>query len=340
MTADVLRLPFDQYQRYRLVADLLERLRGGGDPLTVLDVGGRTALLRRFLPREAITLVDVEPSEVTEGMVLGDGSRLPFQDGAFDVVCAFDTLEHVPPPARAAFVAECDRVARRWCVLAGPYEAPLVSQAEELLKRFMLDKLGVRHRYLEEHRDHGLPDRAEVERRLAESGAEVVAYGQGNLHRWLFMMCVSLLLDHDPALRGFAGDVFAYYNEALYPSDNEGPVYRHVVVAAKDGAALPELSDLVPPASAAALHDPLLPTALMTAQMAAFDREREAWRTERAAFEEVVADRDRRLHEYAEVLAARDAEVTGYREAVEHMQRDLKWLPIKVLAKLRGMLSR
>ncbi len=343
MTDDVLRLPFDQYQRYRLVADLLERLRGGGGPLSVLDVGGRTALLRRFLERDAITLVDLEKSDVREGMVLGDGARLPFQDGAFDVVCAFDTLEHVPREQRFAFTAECLRVARRWCVLAGPYATPRVARAEELLRRFMQDKLDFRHRYLEEHHEHGLPDRSEIERALAAGGARVASFGQGNLHRWLFMMCVGMLLDRDPALRDLAGDVFAYYNEALYPSDTEEPVYRHVVIAAKDGAELPDRESVFRDADAdarSALRDPLWPTALMTAELAAFDRERAAWRAERASFEHTVADRERRLAEHAAVLTARDGDLARYQAAVERMDVSLKWLPVKLLVKLRETLGR
>ena len=35
---DVLALPFDQYQRYRIVADLLSQLREGAKPLSILDV--------------------------------------------------------------------------------------------------------------------------------------------------------------------------------------------------------------------------------------------------------------------------------------------------------------
>ena len=103
--SDPLDLPFDQYQRYRLIADLLELWprKGRARPLRVLDVGGRTALLRPFLPGAEITLVDVEASQES-GLVLGTGSALPFQDGAFDVVCAFDTLEHVPPAGRSDFV--------------------------------------------------------------------------------------------------------------------------------------------------------------------------------------------------------------------------------------------
>jgi hypothetical protein len=342
MTSDVLRLPFDQYQRYRLVADVLDELRDGAERLTVLDVGGRTALLRRFLVRDDITLVDVEPGDVTDGMVLGDGARLPFRDDAFDVVAAFDTLEHVPPPYREAFVGECSRVARRWCVLAGPYAEPRVVRAEELLRRFMKHKLGLTHRYLDEHGEYGLPDRMRVESELVAAGARVGVVGQGNLHRWLFMMCLAMVLDEDPALRELAGDVFAYYNADLYASDTSEPVYRHVVVAAMGDAPLPDLARLrtARGTGSTTLTDPLGPLAVMTAELAAFERERAVWRGERSAFEDIVADRDRQLEEHRVVLTARDAELGRYREAVERMDRDLRWLPIRVLAKLREMLSR
>jgi hypothetical protein len=152
---------FDVYQRYRLVADVLGRLRRTLAPssrrLRVLDVGGRTAVLRDFDRTDDVALVDVEPLEGAVGLVVGDGTRLPFQDGAFDAVCAFDTLEHVAPELRDAFVDECARVARSWVVLAGPYEAPEVVAAERALQRFLKEKLAFEQRYLEEHRRHGLP---------------------------------------------------------------------------------------------------------------------------------------------------------------------------------------
>jgi hypothetical protein len=87
---DVLALPFDQYQRYRLVSDLVNEVRGKNERFSVLDVGGRTGLLRAFLPKDDVALVDLEPSDVP-GLVLGDGSRLPYRDHAFDIVATFDT---------------------------------------------------------------------------------------------------------------------------------------------------------------------------------------------------------------------------------------------------------
>ena len=358
MTEDVLRLPFDQYQRYRMVSDVLDRLRGER-PLRVLDVGGRTALLRKFVADE-ITLVDMEASHVTEGMVLGDGAHLPFCDDAFDVVCAFDTLEHVPPQARERFVRECARVSRSWCVLAGPYLQPDVVRGEELLQGFLSDKLKTNHRYLDEHSQYGLPDRRAVADWFVAEQATVDCVGHGNLYRWLFMMCVELFLDDDSALRNFAGDVFAYYNEVLYASDSDEPVYRHVVVATMAGASAPSLEGLAGVGSPNALRDPLAPIALMVKELTAFDGERARFRSkcedllaivrdreERLVeHEKVVSELDQQLAQHRAVLVARDEEIAGYREGLAKLeaanrkqQQELKWLPIKLLAKLRKLLG-
>ena len=138
--SDLARIPFDQYQRYRLVADLCAQLRavlaaaemrtlgaceGQDQRLRILDVGGRTALLRLFLPDDEVVLVDLERAEV-EALVLGDGAALPFRERSFDLVCAFDTLEHIPAGQRRTFLSEMARVSARYVVLAGPYDAPRV----------------------------------------------------------------------------------------------------------------------------------------------------------------------------------------------------------------------
>ena len=284
---DVTGLPFDQYQRYRLVADLLDELRGSAKSLSVLDVGGRTALLRSFLTKDKITLVDVEESD-SEGLILGDGARLPFVDGAFDAVCAFDTLEHVPPELREAFVSECRRVSKSWVVLAGPYHTARVARAEKLLGKFMKDKLGIVHRYLQEHADHGLPVRKDVEAQLAGLGGQVHSFGHANLDRWLVLMCLSMYLDDDPSLRKLATSFHRFYNRSLYASDHAAPVYRHLVVAAFDGARMPDADQhLAPPV---APKGALEPFESLTTELLAFDKEREEWRAERDRLRQVVED--------------------------------------------------
>ena len=336
--SDVLDLPFDQYQRYRLVSTLVEELRGKGAPLEILDVGGRTALLRRFLRGDRVTLVDLEASDEPR-LVLGDGSALPFADQSFDLVCAFDTLEHVPPPRRTRFLEECARVARRWVVLAGPYQSEEVEEAEKLLQQFLEDKLGVHHRYLDEHRHHGLPERAATEAQLEKCGARVVSLGHGNVQRWLALISLSLYMDHTPALQAHAARLQRFYNRGLFADDLEPPFYRHAVVAALGDARLPR-----PQRARAQPRAPARELVHFAQELAAFDARRDGFEAEtgrlqgvirdlaadlgghRDALQELVGRVERYeglLQEHREVLAARESELEQHAQLLRELRAQL-----------------
>lgn len=323
---EVLSLPFDQYQRYRLVADIVGLVEADGRKRAILDVGGRTGLLRRFLPGHAVTLVDVEPSDIPD-VVLGDGRKLPFPDKSFDVVAAFDTLEHVPKEGRDAFVDECSRVAREHVVLVGPYAHPAVDEAEELLLRFLEDHLGEKHRYLREHRANTLPAMEAVVERLRRGGAKVATIAHGNVERWLGLMCLSLYMDHEPRLRPLATRMHRFWNAALHESDTGEPAYRHAVVASFVGE---------PPRVAYAARSDALPqkvlagARVLSTKLVEFDAARRDWREERARLREVADtlrhDLDghkralqeslRQEREALEVVATLRADLAGHAESL------------------------
>jgi chromosome segregation ATPase len=282
---DLLDLPFDQFQRYRLVADMLNDVRVGRGRFTILDVGGRTALLRRFLPRDHVRIVDLEVSD-EKGLVLGDGAALPFASEAVDAVVAFDTLEHVPKRRRRRFLTECHRVARQWVIIAGPYRTGPVQRAERLLREFLKEKLGIEHRYLEEHHTHGLPVRGEVERHLASLGGDLVSIGHASLTRWLPLMMLSMYMDRDAPLRGIARHLHRFYNELLHPHDHEAPVYRHAVVAALGGAVLPD-PDAILARGALERKATEAPTHLLR-ELLRFDAQRDVVETEWQRLKEVI----------------------------------------------------
>lgn len=304
---EILDLPFDQYQRYKLAADLLTEVRPSGERWRVLDVGGRTALLRSFLPQDDVILVDLEVSGEPR-LVLGDGSELPFADASFDVVTAFDTLEHVPPRRRKPFVSELRRVAKKYVMLVGPYQSNEVEEAEKLLQRFMKDKLGVEHRYLEEHRRHGLPDRAATEAQLAASGAAVASIAHGNLERWLALICTSMYMDYSVALRGIATRFFRFYNANLYRSDHGQPVYRHAVVAALDGARMPT--------GKGALSKPEMPDGgVARLTELAF---------EVVDFDRVVVEERRKTQDHIDLIVGMEKELDRHRKLLSEMLPELE----------------
>lgn len=93
-----------EYWWYRARADLLQTALGGyvGDPARVLDVGsadGPSVGWLRGAGRH--TALDIDPRGLEAGGVCGSALRLPFRDGCFDVVAAFDVLEHCEPESVA-----------------------------------------------------------------------------------------------------------------------------------------------------------------------------------------------------------------------------------------------
>jgi Methyltransferase domain len=329
-------LPFDQEQRYRLIGELLRALRGDGPPLRVLDVGGRTGALRRFLaPDDRVVLADPELS-VERGLIQARGEALPFADDVFDAVVAADTLEHIPAAGREAFVGECLRVTRGWTLLAGPFHHPRVVEAEARLSEFVRTRIGAAHRYLDEHIALGLPSRSAVEGWCQAAGArEVRSLGHGNLERWLGLMCIALLLDRDPATRPAAERLHRFYNDALLPADTAGCVYRHVVLAVKHGPLPPSLGELLGPADL----DPDQGAAIghLLDELLTFDQGRDVLNAERARLEgeltrmgadlEGHADalRDARLSAWQSQQALVDvsADLIGHREALTKVTADL-----------------
>lgn len=316
-----LELPFDQHDRYRLVADLCRAFARPGETLRVLDVGGRTGILRRFLPEARVDLVDVELAD-TAGLVLGDGTRLPVRHGAVDVVCAADTLEHVPPDRRAAFVRECCRAARRAVVLAGPYAHPDVDEAEQLLSDFLWAKLSLQHRYLAEHRANGLPVRADVERWCSDSGARAVAsYGRGNLDRWLGTISLSMYLDHHPRMRGVARRLYRFLNRAVLDSDPRGTVYRHGVVAVFDGSPLPTAEEVAAPPLRDIDRELAATLSHVGRELLAFDQQRDVFDAECRRLESVVQSLGRDLEGHREVLRRQSEELVQHRAVLQDRER-------------------
>lgn len=99
------------YWWYRARADLLRAAVGPyvGRPATVLDVGSADGPSVGWLAPEARRVaLDLDPRGLAPGDVCGSATDLPFADATFDVVAAFDVIEHCEP--EAAVLAELTRV--------------------------------------------------------------------------------------------------------------------------------------------------------------------------------------------------------------------------------------
>jgi len=103
-----------------------------GEARSLLDVGAGDGVIARAVAdkvgAERVTGVDVllRPSSQIE-VVPYDGHKLPFADGAFEVVMLSDVLHHCEDPA--AVLGECLRVASRAVVLKDHFRFGAVSKA-------------------------------------------------------------------------------------------------------------------------------------------------------------------------------------------------------------------
>ncbi|MGH3385645.1 MAG: class I SAM-dependent methyltransferase [Nocardioidaceae bacterium] len=101
------------YWWYRARAELLRTILQPyvGEPARVLDVGSADGpsvdWMSGYGQRVAL---DIDPSGLASGGVCGSAMALPFADESFDVVAAFDVIEHCEPEAQA--VDELVRVLR------------------------------------------------------------------------------------------------------------------------------------------------------------------------------------------------------------------------------------
>lgn len=102
-----------EYWWYVARADLLRTVLGDriGESARMLDVGSADGPSVGWLdghgPR---IMLDIDPRGLAPGGVCGSALALPFADETFDVVCAFDVVEHCEPESLA--LAELARVLR------------------------------------------------------------------------------------------------------------------------------------------------------------------------------------------------------------------------------------
>jgi methyltransferase family protein len=171
-TARVVMHP-DTYARHALAAQLL------GDVDSVLDVGGVSGGLARFLPKSRVVVANVEPP----ADVVFDGRRLPLGDSSFACATSLDVLEHLPRDQRAAHVAEVVRIARGRVVLATPLGTPQHADAERALATWYESTTGAPHPRLAQHVAYGLPTEDELLRLAAGAGRRGELFFQGDFRR-------------------------------------------------------------------------------------------------------------------------------------------------------------
>lgn len=144
----------DGYERHKAV-ELLLRTRS---PNQILDAGGISGALARFMPEASVMALNIDSS----GDVIYGGGAFPFPSASFDAVVSLDTLEHLHPKSRRAFVNECVRTAKEFVIIAAPYGSAGHAAYEVKLDDLYEQIYGLRHRWLHEHVVNGLPSEGDL----------------------------------------------------------------------------------------------------------------------------------------------------------------------------------
>jgi SAM-dependent methyltransferase len=308
-------LPFDLYQRYRQSGEICRIL----EARSVLDVGGymgdadgHLAVSGDFLGGAAATLVVTTDSRSCDQPrhVPADVLAQPFEDGAFDLVLSLDVLEHIPPERREDFLRELDRLAARWILVGAPFRSEAVEAAERRLTEGLMRD----HRFLEEHRQLGLPDRSLVQGFF--SGRRLWEFPNGYLPSWLELQ---LLTQHFFGLRDYAATAGfnRYCNTRRYLRDLREPAYRTLFLVAKAP---------VSPARAEELER------IRSPEPAADDEAAADLSGPLTRSREVLEERDRALHDLQFLANARLELIRlmeGERDALIH---ELRHTPLRTLA--------
>jgi hypothetical protein len=91
------------------------------NPKNVLEVGIGNKTLNNILKQHNIQVTSCDFDEILQPDVVGDVRNLPFKDNEFDVVCAFQILEHLPWEDIPKAMQELSRVSSKYAVISIPY---------------------------------------------------------------------------------------------------------------------------------------------------------------------------------------------------------------------------
>lgn len=202
---DLLSMPFDRYQRFKAVADLLNTFRPSG--LSVIDVGGDDGAFAKFISGHSCLSVDKQSGV--------NGTNLPFPDKSFDAAVSIDVLEHVPQSERGVFIRELLRVARHKVIIAAPFANS--AEAEKVV--FALTN----NPWLREHIELGLPKEEQMEALFNQLGLNYNKHYNGNLASWIGMIILHHVFtgEQHKLLNGF-------FNRNFYHLENRPPAYRTI----------------------------------------------------------------------------------------------------------------
>lgn len=101
------------YYQIKFIADCM--------PEKVLEIGVGNKTLINYLRQHKIDASSCDIDEKLDPDFIGDVKNLPLENNTFDVVCAFQILEHIPWDEVSAAINELARVSKKNVIISVPY---------------------------------------------------------------------------------------------------------------------------------------------------------------------------------------------------------------------------
>jgi len=120
---------------YYCQVELVEDLK----PSNILEIGVGSGFLSTYLRNRSYDVTTLDIDKDLHPDVVGDVRRLPFEDGKFDLVTAFQVLEHIPYSDFERALGEMQRVSKRYVIISLPYRASIFECVVSLpgMRRFL-----------------------------------------------------------------------------------------------------------------------------------------------------------------------------------------------------------
>jgi len=305
----IMKLSFSIFTRYRSVADHVNALRRRGERFTILEVGGRGNFLKRFLPQDQITILDVDDSG-EENYVKGDGRQLPFKNRSFDLVVSTDVLEHIPPGDRKKYLKEQVRVCKTAIILSGPLYQPDVARLEKKSNDYYRDLTGEEHPWLKEHVNYGLPKAEDIEAIFTKHHLAITKSWNQRIDLWSQMVLIDLLVATAYTLeveKAFL-KLSHHYNSKIFPFDCDPGGYRTIYTAIR--------GDRVPKTIARKPYQTIDPWVAEKFQQSVFNLLMTIQRHHLG----IIKDKDRHISVLSNLLATQESALSAQQDLLKHWE--------------------
>ena len=236
----IMKLPYDQYQRYKTMSHIIEKLKKnlGLDSVKILEIGANEQKnLSKFLDKDIIYYTDIELPDSLKNdpfCFLADATNLnTINDQEFDIVIACDVLEHIALEKRAQFLTELNRVSKYCCIICFPHKTKAVENAEMRSNTYFKVIGNQDYRWLYEHSQQSLPSINEINYILDLHNIPFTHFEHGDITVWELMLKNHFYSCFAQDVIPYREEIDEFYNNHIYAHDISDDNYRSFYILYK-----------------------------------------------------------------------------------------------------------